>query len=217
MEKAFIEQAFQTCRARGWISELIPSVITEEQIADFEKRYELTLPQMYKAFLTTYQISFEDICGIVFRYYEELQPLWLMLDHVRNISQLEENIKTFREIAEIQNDTGEGTEQMAQRCAKLIPIGDWGAGWGPLCLDLAKPEELVIPEDPDTWSLVWFDHEEFDWSALYLGEDGLLHGTPAAPDLKTLLEWYFCGSLEAEFEEETGIHVTHEWLIADDC
>lgn len=215
MEKVFIEQAFQKCKERGWLSELIPSVITEEQIKDFEKRYDLTLPQMYKAFLTTYQISFEDICGIISYDYTELQPSWLMLNRVQSISELEENIKIFLEIAEIQNDEGEAAGELAQPCAKLIPIGDWGAGCGPLCLDLAKPEELVIPEDPDTWSLVWFDHDEFDWGTLYMGEDGLLHGQPAAPDLKTLLEWYFCGSLEAEFEEETGIHVTREWLMAD--
>lgn len=213
MEKEFMEQAFQRCKERGWISECKPSTITEEQIIDFEKRYDIQLPKMYRAFLITYQLGLEDICGIVCSC-DELRPLGLMLYDVQSIAQLEEHIKIFREIAEIQNDEGQG--QMAQMCTKLIPLGDWGAGWGPLCLDLTKPEELADPEDPDTWSIVWFEHEEFDWGTQYLGEDGLLHGQPAAPNLQTLLEWYFCGSLEAEFEEETGIHVTYEWLNEDD-
>ena len=93
----------------------------------------------------------------------------------------------------------------------LVPIGDWGAGWGPLCLDLSRPEEQVDLEDDSTWSLVWFDHEEFDWGAKYLGEDGLLHGRAAAPDFQTLLEWYFFCPAEAEFEAKTGIKPTVQW------
>ena len=93
----------------------------------------------------------------------------------------------------------------------LIPIGDFGAGWGPMCLDLRRPEESVDPNNEETWAVVWFDHEEFDWDRRYLGEDGLLHGRPAAPDLKTLLEWCLCGSLETEFEEKYGIRPTYEW------
>ena len=92
----------------------------------------------------------------------------------------------------------------------LIPIGDWGAGWGPLCLDLSR-EGKVDYQNADTWSVVWFDHEDFEWEQNYLGEDGLLHGQSAAPDFKTLLEWYFCGSLEAEFEAATGVKPTYEW------
>ena len=93
----------------------------------------------------------------------------------------------------------------------LIPIGDFGAGWGPMCLDLSRPEESVDSNNEETWAVVWFDHEEFDWDRRYLGEDGLLHGRPAAPDLKTLLEWCLCGSLETEFEEKYGIRPTYEW------
>ena len=104
-----------------------------------------------------------------------------------------------------------------RRCAQRLFRLETGAqAGGPLCLDLTKPEELADPEDPDTWSLVWFEHEDFDRGTQYRGEDGLLHGQPAAPNLQTLLEWYFCRSLEAEFEEETGIHVTYEWLNEDD-
>lgn len=131
MEKTFMEQAFQTCKEHGWISELIPAAITEEQIADFEKHYDIKLSKMYRAFLTTYQLSGDlfDICGIACSC-DELRPLWLMLDNVQSIPELEENIKTFRQIAEIQNDEGQEEVQMAQMCAKIVPLGDWGAGWG---------------------------------------------------------------------------------------
>ncbi len=93
----------------------------------------------------------------------------------------------------------------------LIPIGDWGAGWGPLCIDLSKPEEMVDGDDEDTWSLVWFDHEDFDWDEQYLGEDGLLHGQAALPSLKVLLDWYFYGELENKYEQEEGVTPTYEW------
>ena len=77
----------------------------------------------------------------------------------------------------------------------LIPIGDWGAGWGHLCIDLSRPEENIDPDNEFTWSLVWFDHEEFDWDKMYL------------------LEIYFYGSLEAKFEREEGVKPTYQWYL----
>ena len=79
------------------------------------------------------------------------------------------------------------------------------------CIDLSIPEEEIDENDPLTWSLVWFDHEEFDWNEEYLSEDGLLHGSKALPDLKKLLELYFYGALEERFEQEEGIKPTYEW------
>ena len=84
------------------------------------------------------------------------------------------------------------------------------------------------PDTPFTWSLVWFDHEEFDWDKMYLCDDGLLHGRgsesspPAAhrnpefpvefPSASTLRP-YFWGSLEAEFEQDEGIKPTYQWYL----
>ena len=50
--KEFIEQAVQNLRERGWISEgdLTPSSITEEEIKAFEKKHQITLPSLYRAF-----------------------------------------------------------------------------------------------------------------------------------------------------------------------
>lgn len=80
-----------------------------------------------------------------------------------------------------------------------------------MCIDLSKPENVVDEDNENTWSLVWFDHEDFDWDEQYLGEDGLLHGTPALPNLKILLDWYFYGALEDKYEQEEGVKPTHEW------
>ncbi len=82
---------------------------------------------------------------------------------------------------------------------------------GALCIDLSKPESEVDEDREQTWSLVWFDHEEFDWDKRYLGKDGLLHGRSALPNLKILLEWYFYGALEDKFEQEAGIKPAYEW------
>lgn len=207
-EKEFIEQAFKKLRERGWFSkqELEPSTITEQEIAAFEEEHQVTLPSLYKAFLTSYYLPESDcneICAIVDDM-GDISPLWLMIDSPRNMEQISEameNLQIIRDFCELPED-----------CFKnLVPIGDWGAGWGPLCIDCSKPEEKVDEEDESTWSLVWFDHEEFEWDEIYLGNDGLLHGREAAPSFKVLLDWYFCGALEAEYEEEEGVKPTYEW------
>ena len=130
-------------------------------------------------------------------------PLWLDLRGAVTMEELEKWMEILQEIRDY-------CDLPEESFRYLIPIGDWGAGWGPLCLDLSR-EGKVDYQNADTWSVVWFDHEDFEWEQNYLGEDGLLHGQSAAPDFKTLLEWYFCGSLEAEFEAATGVKPTYEW------
>ena len=78
----------------------------------------------------------------------------------------------------------------------IIPVGKPGKGLSTeiiFCKYYSHSYTISL-----TWSLVWFDHEEFDWDKTYLGDDGLLHGSEAAPDLKAYLEIYFYVSLEAE-------------------
>ena len=202
---------FQTCRARGWLTELLPSAITLQALETFEAEGSLQLPPFYKDYLTAYQLPRPvfDICGIAWHAYE-LSPLWLSLYGVTSTAELSAQRRAFCE------EAVELRQAEPAACAHLLPIGDWGAGWGPLCLDLTKAETLADPDDPATWSVVWFDHEEFDWPAEYAGTDGQLHGAPAAPDLRTLLEWYFCGALEAEFEAENHVKVTYDRLNDQD-
>ena len=206
-EKEFIEKAFQKLKERGWLpgQELEPSAITELETAAFEQQYQVTLPSLYKTFLTSYRLPRNDfyICSIVERY-GELSPLWLMIDSPRTMEDVAERMETLQEIREFC--------ELPEDCFRnLIPIGDWGVGWGPLCIDLSRPEEQIDENRKETWSLVWFDHEEFEWDESYLGEDGLLHGREALPDLKTLFQWYFYGSLEERFEQEEGVKPAYQW------
>jgi len=133
-----------------------------------------------------------------------LGPLWLDMNSPRSMGEVSKSMEILQEIRDFC--------QLPEGCFQnLIPIGDWGAGWGPLCIDLSQPEDQVDEDNEQTWSLVWFDHEDFDWDQQYLGEDGLLHGKKALPNLKALLELYFYGALEDRFEQEEGIKPTYEW------
>lgn len=207
-EKEFVKQAFQKLKERGWFpeQELKPSTITEQEIAAFEQEHQVTLPSLYKAFLTSYRLPQSDcneICAVIDNM-GDFGPLWLMIHSPETMAEVSEWMDTLQEIRDFC--------ELPEDCFRnLIPIGDWGAGWGPLCIDLSKPEDKVDEEDENTWSLVWFDHEEFHWDEFYLGNDGLLHGSGALPSLKVLLEWYFCGALEGEYEEEEGVKPTYEW------
>ena len=168
----------------------------------------MTLPSLYKVYLMSYRIPDRKyIMSIMEDPNRDWEysggPLWLDLRGAVTMEELENWMEILQEIRDYCDLPEESFHY-------LIPIGDWGAGWGPLCLDLSR-EGSVDPKNADTWSVVWFDHEDFEWEQSYLGEDGLLHGQPAAPDFKTLLEWYFCGSLEAEFEAATGVKPTYEW------
>ena len=200
-ETEFVEQAFQKLKERR-------SAVTEEDIAAFEARHQVTLPSLYKVYLMSYRIPDRKyIMSIMEDPNRDWEysggSLWLDLRGAVTMEELENWMEILQEIRDFCDLPEESFHY-------LIPIGDWGAGWGPLCLDLSR-EGSVDPKNADTWSVVWFDHEDFEWEQSYLGEDGLLHGQPAAPDFKTLLEWYFCGSLEAEFEAATGVKPTYEW------
>ena len=213
-EKEFVAGAFHKLKERGWFpgEEFEPSTITEQEITAFELEHQVTLPSLYKTFLTSVCLphnlrNANEICSIVQSYIdddEELEEFWLELDNPRSMADVSKKMEILQEIRDFC--------ELSEDCFRnLIPIGDYGAGWGPLCIDLSRPEDEVDENNMDTWSLVWFDHEEFHWDQEYLGEDGLLHGQAAFPNLKVLLELFFYGALEDRFEQEEGIKPTYEW------
>lgn len=57
-EAEFVEQAFEKLKERGWFAdqELERSTVTEEEIAAFEAKHQVTLPSLYKAYLMSYRI-----------------------------------------------------------------------------------------------------------------------------------------------------------------
>lgn len=209
-EKEFVAGAFQKLKERGWFpgEELVPSPITEQEIAAFEQEHQVTLPSLYKTYLTSFCLpanlrGSNVICSIIDDD-GDLSWLWLDINSPRSMSEVSEDMEIMQQIRDFC--------ELPEDCFRyLIPIGDWGAGWGPLCIDLSQPEDEIDENNEHTWSLVWFDHEDFDWGTQYLGKDGLLHGHRALPSLKKLLEIYFYGALEDRFEREEGIKPTYKW------
>lgn len=202
-EKGFVERAFQTLKERGWFSQtgLVPTGVTDEEIAGFEEEYQIKIPSLYRAFLKSYQMNFH-FCGISNGpdMYTCPRPLTLCT----GIKELRDNMKEFRCIARTCFPYAAGPEQYGA----YLPIGSWDSDW--LLWDLSKPADRVAVDDPDfgaSWLLVSFAHDE-QWDEAYWKEGG----DPAAPDFKTLLEWFFCGTLIPEFEEENGVKVTYERL-----
>lgn len=210
-EKEFVIGACQKLKERGWFpgEQFEPSTITEEEISAFEREHQANLPSLYRTFLTSFRLPRNlgndiQFCSILEAELGGFAQLWIEIDCPRSMTDVTERMEILQEIRNFC--------ELPEDCFQnLIPIGNWGAGWGQLCIDLSVSEEKVDEKDESTWSLVWFDHEEFDWDKEYLGEDGLLHGSKALPSLKALLELYFYGALEGRFEEEKGIKPTYEW------
>lgn len=204
-EKEFIEQAFQTLKERGWLPEpLEPTGITDQIIAAFEETYQIKLPSLYKAFLQSYKMNndcFDDFWCIAI-VGDELRPWPITLFDMSptvDSNFLSSSMIQFRKCATDIYSYSAGAEQYR----KYLPIGYWDSDW--LLWDLSKPLEQVDEEDESTWALVTFAHDE-EWDKKYWAQGGC----PCVPDFKTLLEWYFCGTLEAEFEEDNGVKVTRE-------
>lgn len=202
-EKAFVEYAFQRMKERGWFSQtgLVPTGVTDGEIAAFEEEYQIKLPSLYKAFLQSYEINFH-FCGICNEpdLYTCPHPLTLNT----GMQELREAMEEFRRSAREYFSYSAGPEEFG----KYLPIGLWDSDW--LLWDLSKPADQVAADDPDfgvSWLLCSFAHDEA-WDETYWKEGGC----PVAPDFRTLLEWFFFGSLIPEFEAENHVKVTYQRL-----
>lgn len=203
-----------------------PSSVTAEDIAIFENRFQVKLPEVLKAYLSTACFDFNyimaavpvDIDAETIQDEEyECDTLWLDILSVpkgQPLKDLSERMEGFREGIE------EGFYGITLEDAQnFLVIGDWMAGAGPMCIDLSKPDEQVDINDEDTWNIRWFDHEEFEWDSCYM-EDGVLVGDAIAPDFRTLLEWYFGGKYDEIYEQqckEYGVEPSprNKWLNMD--
>lgn len=254
-DKAFIQEAFQKLIARGVIraDEISPSVATDTDIAAYEKKFQVTLPSFFKAFLKSYSYHFttiaapvpEDITSNTIQTGMEggscdMHLLWLELNPIPQEKPLE---NLYRKMEDFRGSIISGHKLLGvtlDDMKNFVPVGDWGAGWGSLLIDLNKPDEAVDINNENTWNLVWFDHEDYPWKephvepvdipvisgagfTMSMGHfDSCRHAgnsaqktTPtlseiersdklryhiAAPDFKTLLEWYFCGKFDKIYE-----------------
>ena len=211
-DKIFVRGAFQALIDRGVAKpeDFSPSMVSDVDIRAFEKKYDVILPSLMKAYLQAYCYNFSwirspvpcDIEPFTIQSNEyEMHLLWLELLSVPMENPLEDlakRLEGFREIATDEYLSGMTQESIAH----LLPIGDWYAGAGALCIDLRVNEEDVDIRDRKTWSLHFFDHEEFDWQKCYTDDKGMASGQKVVPDFRTLLEWYFYGKFDKAYEED---------------
>lgn len=212
MTKEFMTEAIEKLIARGAATAemFCPSAVSDEDIAKFEATFGVTMPESLRAYLQTSSFDFDRIqAPMPYDWPDadmlrdpdyECELMWLNLLPVPKDNPLKAlylSMGGFRCIGE-DGLNGVSVEDIKD----MIPIGDWMAGAGPMVIDLRRPESEVDLDDEDTWSIRWFDHEEFDWNEIYADEDGSIVGNPLFPDLRTLLEFYFCGLYDRAYEEQ---------------
>ena len=194
--KDFMEYAFQKLYERGWLMELIPSSITKTDIAEFEQEYLMELPVVLKLYLMAYKPSPTDIVGMV--YDDENKEIKIdtidFYDLTGNVSDWSECLGCFRE--EFEDCETPLREEIYKN---LFPIG-YMDGW--YCLDLSQSDGKDCP-------VVFLEYGGF-WDC-YCDSDGILHGKCVASNFRTFLEWYFCGSLEPEYEKINHVIVNYEF------
>ena len=206
-EKEFVQGAFQALVDRGVISnsDFIESKVTDMDIQQFEEKYGVAMPSLFKTYLKTYCYTFDTINAPIpddrDSIMEEDEEPWTELQWItlfalpqeEPLKMLDEYMNGFRKLLKM-------VELDVYNKDYLLPIGDWGAGWGYLFIDLSRSDDDVEIDVTDTWNIVWIDHGELDED--YLGDDGKIHAYEVAPDFKTLLQWYFYGIYDKCYEEQ---------------
>lgn len=193
--KGQMKKYFEALAERGIIrrEELTPSTATPEQIEALEKEFGISFPEVFKEYLMTYCYDFTVVRGVALECDGELDEQDIELINIPR----ENPLGPLRELLEGIRDIGMADYGDKDIFFKngYIPFGDWGAGWGVCCFDTNKKESEADIDDTDTWTIVWFDHEE-------LAAEGALEEvvTPAAPTFCELLEWYFAGKYQEEYE-----------------
>ena len=188
----FIKECFLKLVEMGKIDDddFEPSTITDEELDDLQKKYNIIFPQFYRDFLKTYFYEFEELYGVV-----DDEIAGYTKQYVEILPNKNDGLKYL--VADWDEDNKLGLQLMANG---YIHIGTWGGSWGPLCIDTHKSIENIDYDDYSTWSLVWFEFDEFFGGETL--EDYIEAAQPAAPDLKELMEWYFLGKYSDECDDE---------------
>ena len=211
-EEKFIAGAFEALIDRGVAKKtmLSPSTVTDADINKFEKKFGIELPSIFRTYLKAYCYEFTVICAPVpvdgienDRPGSEKGLWWIELlslpkeEPLRNLYAL---MESFRRIC---TDSGLVNLEL-DKIKQFVPIGEWD---GPLCIDLGQTKACV--QNPDTWQICSFDQTVFDWKkAGYLDENGIVKGEKKFPDFKTLLELYFYGKYDKEYEQQLNCRIT---------
>lgn len=205
-EEKFIKGAFRALIKRGVAAEemLTPSTVTDTDIDKFEKTFDICLPSIFRAYLKAYCYDFSVICAPVpvdgMEYCKEgsEKGLWWMelvsLPKEEPLKNLYAFMESFRSICTDSDLVNLGLDKVRN----FIPIGEWD---GLLCIDISQTD--VHPDKPETWQISRFEQTVFDWEKVgYINKKGVVTGERTVPDFKTLLEIYFYGKYDAEYERQ---------------
>lgn len=195
-ELRFVNGAFEALVRRGVAKPhmFVPSAVTDWEIDAFEKKFDINLPTLFRTFLCAYCYEFSVICapipldGIEFAGKNCEKGLWwielLSLPRENPLKNLYGLMESFREVCTNKDLVGLDLESIKG----LVPIGEWD---GMLCIDLSDG------------TIRSFAQTEFDWKkAGYLDGKGIAHGIKRMTDFQELLEVYFYGTYDAEYEEQ---------------
>lgn len=202
-----------------------PPKVSDEDLLQFESDYDIKLPDSLKAYLQAGCFEIQMLMAAIpedhffdedsFREAVYCEPIWMELLSVPKhnpLGDLRERMAFFREMADDAIISGVTSSDIKD----MIPVGDYMAGAGVMVMDLSCPENEVNMKDPKTWSIRWFDHEEFDWNRVYV-TDGRLIGRAAFPSLEVLIDCYFSGKYdsiyEAQLQEDGEAAVEYAQLI----
>ena len=205
-EEQFVKGAFQALIDRGVASKsmLTPSTVTDADIDRFEQTFGVKLPSIFRSYLKAYCYDFTVICAPIpvdGMEYDELgseKGLWwfelLSLPKEDPLKNLYGLMESFRSVTTHKDLVNMKLNQIKQ----FVPIGEWD---GPFCIDISQSE--IDADKPDTWQLCQFDQTAFDWeTAGYIDDQGVVKGEKIMPDFKTLLELYFYGKYDREYEQQ---------------
>lgn len=205
-EEQFVKGAFQALIDRGVASKsmLTPSTVTDADIDRFEQTFDVKLPSIFRSYLKAYCYDFTVICAPIpvdGMEYDELgseKGLWwfdlLSLpkeDPLKNLYGLMESFRSVTTHKDLVN-------MKLDKVKQFVPIGEWD---GPVCIDISQSD--INADKPDSWQLCQFDQTAFDWEAAgYIDDQGVVKGEKIMPDFKTLLELYFYGKYDREYEQQ---------------
>ena len=158
-------------------SDIKISGVTDEKINALQKKIGIEIPEIYRDFLKVYYFDFNKLSAVIDEqgYFKELYVM-IFPNKDDNFAEILDRWKFFEDEYKLLSHG-------------YLPIGDWGYGWGPLCIDTNKALNSVKYDDYNTWNLVWFDHEYFRGGAVL--EDYIEASNPGAPDFKEFMAWYF--------------------------
>ena len=221
-EEKYIKEAYEALINRGVINKdmLTPSTVTDEMLDEFNNKYDVRLPSIFRTYLKTYCHNISMLCTCIpadmyeeeLVYMNQIGSKQVDLADVPELTECwcgiipipeKEPLKYLCDIIEGFRECGDYIENNVATTEKLkdfIPFADWMTA-GVLCFDLKVKAESIKTDDSDTWQICWFDHEEFDWEfAEYVNEDGIITGDKILPDFKSFIDLYFYGKFDNVYE-----------------